>query len=94
MKVTQEIFIEKFVLMVEIVDGQRRGYLFGKQLSQEGVKNGERLSLYWPKSYGLLSEETRVRLLREEIDVYCDWSADEMMFGPWKGDCFEFLSEG
>lgn len=73
-QVNKTIEVEGFILLVEVKSGQRRGYLF------RGCRGDRQL---FPKSYSVLSEEERVRLLKEEIDVYCRWSADDQAFGFW-----------
>ena len=80
MDITKAIEIEGLVLMINVVDGQRRGYLFQK------FYNG-----FVPKAYSRLSETNRVKLLQEEIDVYCVWGADDQAFGFYDNSYFKFI---
>ncbi len=77
MSVVRAISVEGFVLMVENVNDQRRGYLFE-----------DRGEVFLPKSFSNLSLEAQIKLLKEEIDVYCRWSADDQFFGGWNRSDF------
>ena len=84
-QISKILEIEGFTLLIEVKKaGQRNGYLFRRANKQQ----------FFPKSYFALSEEERVRLLKEEIDFYCIWSADEQAFGFWtEGEDFIFSNK-